>query len=105
MITAMIPEKEEMLSVKEIGDILAEPLRCCGATTTYLGGEYLRAEPSNIRRFSIKRSQKTSIKLLTYQSSDSEMYFSYSVILSSEALAWSPLKNNSMNLNLILPLG
>lgn len=27
-----------MLSVKEIGDILAEPLRVCGATVAYLVG-------------------------------------------------------------------
>ena len=33
-----------MLSVKEIGDILAEPLRECGATLAYLGGEYVRAD-------------------------------------------------------------
>lgn len=33
-----------MLSVKEIGDILAEPLRRCGATTAYLGGGYVRAD-------------------------------------------------------------
>ena len=105
MVTAIIPGEGKTLSVKEIGDILAELLRRCGATTTYLGGEYLLARPSSVRRFSVKRSQKTGIKLLTYQPSDSEMYFSYSVILSSEALAWSPLKNNSMNLNLISPLG
>ena len=44
MVTAIIPEKEEMLSVKEIGDILAESLRECGATLAYLGGEYVRAD-------------------------------------------------------------
>lgn len=44
MVTAIIPKKEEMLSVKEIGDILAEPLRRCGATIAYLGGEYVRAD-------------------------------------------------------------
>ena len=44
MVTAIIPEKEEMLSVKEIGDILAAPLRECGATVAYLGGEYVRAD-------------------------------------------------------------
>ena len=44
MVTAIIPEKEEMLSVKEIGDILAEPLRRCGAISAYLGGEYVRAD-------------------------------------------------------------
>ena len=33
-----------MLSVKEIGNILAEPLRECGATVAYLGGEYVRAD-------------------------------------------------------------
>ena len=44
MVTAIIPEKEEMLSVKEIGDILAVPLRECGATVAYLGGEYVRAD-------------------------------------------------------------
>ena len=44
MVTAIIPEKEEMLSVKEIGDILAEPLRECGATAAYLGGGYVRAD-------------------------------------------------------------
>ena len=44
MVTAIIPEKEEMLSVKEIGDILAETLRECGATVAYLGGEYVRAD-------------------------------------------------------------
>ena len=44
MVTAIIPKKEEMLSVKEIGDILAEPLRECGATVAYLGGEYVRAD-------------------------------------------------------------
>ena len=44
MVTAIIPEKEEMLSVKEIGDILAEPLRECGATVAYLGGGYVRAD-------------------------------------------------------------
>ena len=33
-----------MLSVKEIGDILAEPLRECGATAAYLGGGYVRAD-------------------------------------------------------------
>ena len=40
-------QKEEMLSVKEIGDILAEPLRECWATAAYLGylgGEYVRAD-------------------------------------------------------------
>ena len=51
MVTAIIPEKEEMLSVKEIGDILAVPLRECGATVAYLGGEYLRADRNgDIRR-------------------------------------------------------
>ena len=44
MVTVIIPDKEEMLSVKEIGDILAEPLRECGATVAYLGGEYVRAD-------------------------------------------------------------
>lgn len=44
MVTAIIPMKEEMLSVKEIGDILAEPLRECGATVAYLVGEYVRAD-------------------------------------------------------------
>ena len=44
MVTAIIPKKEEMLSVKEIGDILAEPLRECGATVAYLGGEYVRVD-------------------------------------------------------------
>ena len=40
-----------MLSVKEIGDILAEPLRECGATVAYLGGEYVRADRNgDIRR-------------------------------------------------------
>ena len=33
-----------MLSVKEIGNILAEPLRECGATAAYLGGGYVRAD-------------------------------------------------------------
>ena len=33
-----------MLSVKEIGDILGVPLRECGATAAYLGGEYVRAD-------------------------------------------------------------
>ena len=42
--TAIIPEKEEMLPVKEIGDILAVPLRECGATAAYLGGGYVRAD-------------------------------------------------------------
>ena len=42
--TAIIPKKEEMLSVKEMGDILGEPLRECGATAAYLGGEYVRAD-------------------------------------------------------------
>ena len=51
MVTAIIPKKEEMLSVKEIGDILAEPLRECGATVAYLGGEFVRADRSgDIRR-------------------------------------------------------
>lgn len=36
MVKAIIPEREEMLSVKEIGGILAEPLRECGATLAYL---------------------------------------------------------------------
>ena len=44
MATAIIPKKEEMLSVKEIGDILAVPLRECGATAAYLGGGYVRAD-------------------------------------------------------------
>ena len=44
MVTAIIPKKEETLSVKEIGDILAEPLRVCGATVSYLGGEYVRTD-------------------------------------------------------------
>lgn len=30
MVIAIIPEKEEVLSVKEIGDILVETLRRCG---------------------------------------------------------------------------
>ena len=51
MVTAIIPKKEEMLSVKEIGDILAEPLRRCGATAAYLGGGYVRADRNgDIRR-------------------------------------------------------
>ena len=51
MVTAIIPKKEEMLSVKEIGEILAEPLRECGATVAYLGGEYVRADRNgDIRR-------------------------------------------------------
>ena len=33
-----------MLSVKEIGDILAVPLRECGATATYLDGGYVRVD-------------------------------------------------------------
>ncbi len=44
MVTTIIPEKEEMLSVKEISDILAEPLRRYGATVAYLGGGYVRAD-------------------------------------------------------------
>ena len=40
-----------MLSVKEIGDILSETLRECGATAAYLGGEYVRADRnSDIRQ-------------------------------------------------------
>ena len=35
-VKAIIPEREEMLSVREIGDILAGPLRECGATLAYL---------------------------------------------------------------------
>ena len=38
-------QKGKMLSVKEIGDILSEPLRECGPTAAYLGGGgYVRAD-------------------------------------------------------------
>ena len=36
MVTAIIPEKEEMLSVKEIGDILSESLRVAYAIKVLL---------------------------------------------------------------------
>ena len=36
VVVAIIPEKEEMLSVKEIGDILATPLRVAYAITALL---------------------------------------------------------------------
>ena len=57
MVTAIIPKKEEMLSVKEIGDILAEPLRGCGATVAYLGGEHVRAA----RNFDIRVGDKLTL--------------------------------------------